>query len=103
MVFPGNALSAKSPGSENVAPTRQNVRVKIETPTDHQDSPSAAALAKRSVAACNIQSPIKAGDKASAAACNGALPLAEAKNSPVKSIRSSPSKHSPSKINVLKF
>ena len=101
-----NISTFRTPGSENIAPARQhNVRAKIETPPDYNtklESPSAAALAKRSVTNGNIQSPVKSGDKTtSVPGTAGGLSHIEIRYSPVKSIKSSPPKQSPSKSTLL--
>ena len=95
-----SAPAVRTPGSENVAPSRRTV--KIESPPQHvhvkEESPSVAALAKRPVASGNVQSPARSADKVTSATGGS---YADLITSPVRSIKSSPSKRSPSKANLL--
>ena len=95
----------KMAGAENVAPLRQPMRMKAdnmqENGNDKVDSPSVAALAKRSVPSGNIQSPVKSTENGLPIGTNGVHNYPEVKLSPVKSVKSSPSKRSPSKAHLL--
>lgn len=101
-----NSNITKSVVSENIVSSRENDRIHGETLDSKLDSPSVAALAKRSSMAniqVNTQSPVRSeGGILSVGKCYGSG-QADAKSSPIKPTKYSPVKSTPSKVNLLRI